>query len=94
MNTFSKLGLAAALTLSAITLAPSAFAGNPHWGEEQLDRSRATALRAHCMDANGHCIESLMLGDNSTYRCRMQRQQHVTGTSNAESGWISTMFCL
>ena len=62
MNIFSKLGLAAALTFSAITLAPPVFAGNPHWGEEQLDRSRATALRARCMDANGHCIESLMLG--------------------------------
>ncbi len=93
MKTQSKLGLFAAITLSAAMLAPlPVFAGNPHWGEQQLELSRATALRSHCMDAHGRCIESKMLADNTQYRCPMHRLK-VAGASGIQAGFISTMFC-
>lgn len=93
MKTHSTLGLFAAMTL-AVMLAPlPAFAGNTHWGEQQLEQSRAQALRAHCMDAHGRCIEAMMLGDNGQYRCPMHRFK-VTGTSGGlQAGLISTMYC-
>jgi len=93
MKTRSKLGLFAAMTLSAVILTPlPAFAGNPHWGEQQLEFSRAKALRAHCMDTHGRCIEAMMLGDNSQYRCPMRRQR-VTDVAGIQAGLISTMYC-
>lgn len=93
MKTRLKLGLFAAMTLAAIMFAPlPAFAGNPHWGEQQLDLSRAKALRARCMDEHGRCIEAMMLGDNSQYRCPMQRHK-VTDAAGIQAGAISTMYC-
>lgn len=94
MNAHTKLGFMAAMILSAVTFASSpAFAGNPHWGVQQLEQSRAKALRARCMDAHGRCIESQMLGDNYQYRCRMQREHTATTDLGAQSGWVSAMFC-
>lgn len=93
MKTHTKLGLFAAMTLSAAMLAPlTASAGNPYWVQEELERSRAKVLRAHCMDKNGRCIESKMLSDNYTYRCPMRRLK-VSDASGIKASSVSAMFC-
>ncbi|MBI2799825.1 MAG: hypothetical protein HYX63_05980 [Gammaproteobacteria bacterium] len=93
MKTRTTLGLIAALTLSTAMLTPlPAFAGNNYWGQQQLELTRAQALRTHCMDAHGRCIESKMLGDNYYYRCPM-RQLKPTDASGIQSGLLSVMFC-
>lgn len=61
-------------------------------GQQQLELNRAKSLRMHCMDAQGRCIESKMLGDNYSYRCPM-RQFKVADNSSVQSGLLSVMFC-
>ena len=93
MNTRTTFGLIAAITLSTVVLAPlPAFAGNNYWGQQQLELSRAKSLRMRCMDAQGRCIESKMLGDNTGYRCPMH-QFKLADAAGVRSGLLSVMFC-
>lgn len=93
MTTRTTLGLIAAITLSTTLLAPlPAFAGNPLWGQQQLELSRAKSLRMRCMDVHGRCIESMMLGDNDGYRCPVH-QLKVSDNSGVQPGVQSVMFC-
>ncbi|MGH8597670.1 MAG: hypothetical protein ACREXT_13510 [Gammaproteobacteria bacterium] len=94
MDTYTKRSIAAIVLFAATLVSFPTFAGNPYWSAEELERSRAHALRERCMDANGRCIEAMMLGDNSQYRCKMTRQHRVSTPPTVRSGWYSTMFCL
>lgn len=94
MKLSTKRNFFAAMILSfGVIAAAPVFAGNPHWGDLELERSRAAALRTNCKDAQGRCIESKMMSSNDVYKCQMHKTRATSDTQGATGAWVLQMFC-
>lgn len=94
MNTRSTRNIVATLAVSFTMMAAApVIAGNDHLGEQALERSRATVLRAKCVDPQGKCIESRMAGDLGIYKCKLKGKHVPPNAPRVNSSWLWEMFC-